>query len=173
VPESDRDPLIDPLIEHVAGVLRSPVEPSLDKSAEFTARIMDAVRTDARIRRRRRWVVTGVSAAAAAVVIVAAGITAPGRSRDVTATAVQFVLPAGAAHDVAVVGDFNDWDVRATPLRRAGNEWRTTVHLAPGAHVYAFVVDGSRWVPDPAAPRAPASDFGAPNSLVTVGPGAM
>jgi 1,4-alpha-glucan branching enzyme len=85
---------------------------------------------------------------------------------------VQFALPVPAAHEVVVVGDFNHWDTHATPLRRTPNgTWQTTVRLKPGAHVYSFVVDGTRWVPDPAAPLAPGSDFGAPNSLVTVAPG--
>jgi 1,4-alpha-glucan branching enzyme len=70
-----------------------------------------------------------------------------------------------------VVGDFNHWDVHATPLRRpaAGGQWHAAVKLTPGRHVYAFVVDG-RWVPDPAAPRAVDDDFGSPNSVLTVLP---
>jgi 1,4-alpha-glucan branching enzyme len=86
-------------------------------------------------------------------------------------TAVQFALPM-AAREVVVVGDFNHWDTHATPLSRTpSGTWRATVRLTPGAHVYSFVVDGTRWVPDPAAPLAPGTDFGAPNSLVTVPPG--
>jgi hypothetical protein len=43
------------------------------------------------------------------------------------------------------------------------------VPLAPGRHLYAFVVDGTRWTPDPNAPLAPGDDFGAPNSVIMVG----
>jgi 1,4-alpha-glucan branching enzyme len=87
---------------------------------------------------------------------------------------VQFALPVPAAHQVVVVGDFNHWDTHATPLRRTpSGTWRATVRLKPGAHAYSFVVDGNRWVTDPAAPLAPGSDFGSPNSLVTVAPGAI
>jgi hypothetical protein len=85
-------------------------------------------------------------------------------------TPVQFVLVAPGAQHVALVGDFNDWDVRATPLAStpAGGVWTIEVPLAPGRHRYAFVVDGARWLADPAAPRATGDDFGTPSSVVTV-----
>ncbi len=84
---------------------------------------------------------------------------------------VQFVLVADSASDVRIVGDFNDWDASATPMRRsrAGGVWSVVVPLEPGRHVYAFVVDGKQWVADAAAPRAPESEFGTPNSIIMVG----
>lgn len=86
-------------------------------------------------------------------------------------TTVQFVLFAPAAKSVSVVGDFNDWDPTATPLQasRPGGIWSAAVPLAPGRHRYAFIVDGTRWIADPAAPPARDDDFGSPNSVVTVG----
>jgi len=83
---------------------------------------------------------------------------------------VRFVLVAPTAHAVAVVGDFNDWQVGATPLRPAasGRMWTVDVPLAPGRHRYAFVVDGESWLADPTAPRASGADFGTPSSVVTV-----
>jgi hypothetical protein len=86
------------------------------------------------------------------------------------ATVVQFVLVAPEATTVALVGDFNDWDPAATPLRAAaGGAWTAALRLPPGRHRYAFVVDGVRWLADPAAPPAPDDDFGSPGSVVTVG----
>jgi Carbohydrate-binding module 48 (Isoamylase N-terminal domain) len=81
---------------------------------------------------------------------------------------VQFVLVAPTAKSVALVGDFNDWS--AVPLApvQVGGAWTITVPLAPGRYTYNFVVDGSRVMPDPAAPEAPADDFGTPASVVTV-----
>lgn len=148
--------------------VRAPVE----LSAFTTARIMAAVRADA-ARRLRRTRLVRAFAAAAVVVFAIGGVIAIRMREHAGGTIVQFTLPVPAAHQVVVVGDFNHWDTHATPLRRTpSGTWRATVRLKPGAHVYSFVVDGSRWVPDPAAPLAPGSDFGSPNSLVTVTPGA-
>jgi hypothetical protein len=85
--------------------------------------------------------------------------------------AVQFVLVAPGASHVALVGDFNAWDARATALRqdRATGVWTAEVRLPPGRHVYAFVVDDRTWMADPTAPRAPGDDFGSPNSVIMVG----
>jgi hypothetical protein len=44
-----------------------------------------------------------------------------------------------------------------------------SVPLVRGRHVYAFVVDGSHWVADPAAPLAAEEGFGFRNSVVVVG----
>jgi hypothetical protein len=86
--------------------------------------------------------------------------------------AVRFdiTLPAGAK-DVALVGDFNGWDENATPmLRRNGDgTWTAQVALSPGRHVYAFVVDGGRWLVDPLAPQVPDAGFGPANAVVVDG----
>jgi 1,4-alpha-glucan branching enzyme len=156
----------DQWIDGLADELRSPI--SLSSLA--TARIMAAVRADAARRRRRARVMRAF--AAAAVIVLAIGSVIVIRMRDETGTIIQFTLPVPAAHQVVVVGDFNHWDTHATPLRRtASGTWQATVRLKPGAHVYSFVVDGTNWVTDPTAPLAPGSDFGPPNSLVTVAPG--
>jgi len=86
------------------------------------------------------------------------------------ATPVQFIVVAPGAASVSLVGDFNDWDARLTPMRagRDGRLWTVTVPLTAGRHRYAFLVDGVRWLADPSAPRAP-DDFGTPSSVVTVG----
>lgn len=88
---------------------------------------------------------------------------------------VQFGFAAPHASSVALVGDFNNWDPKATPLRAAstGGVWSVEVPVPPGRHLYAFVVDGTVWRPDPAAPKATGEDFGEPNSALTVAePGA-
>src|SRR5262245_42758670 len=83
---------------------------------------------------------------------------------------VQFVLSAPKASQVTVVGDFNQWDPAATPMvRREGGAWTAAIPVAPGRHVYAFIVDGDRWVSDPAAPLAPEDGFGIRNSVIVVG----
>lgn len=51
---------------------------------------------------------------------------------------------------VALVGDFNRWDVKARPLKRdAGGLWKASVRLEPGTYQYKFVINGERWEEDP------------------------
>ena len=88
----------------------------------------------------------------------------------------RFELEAPHASGVALVGDFNNWSLAATPMTPSadGTAWTVTVRLPAGRHVYAFVVDGakgSKWVPDPAALRAPDDGFGTANSVVLIGQG--
>ena len=89
-----------------------------------------------------------------------------------TASSVTFVLLAPRARRVALAGDFNDWDAARVLMRReASGLWTVDVPLTPGRYRYVFVVDGRRFVADPAAPRAVGDDFGTPTSVVTIGGG--
>lgn len=84
---------------------------------------------------------------------------------------VQFMLDArevAGGTTVSLVGDFNDWDVNAIPLTLDNGVWSATLPLPPGRHVYAFVVNGKRWIADPRAPQAPDADFGRPGSVILV-----
>ena len=85
-------------------------------------------------------------------------------------TVVKFVFFAPQAGTVSVVGDFNNWSPRATPMHQAANRgvWSVTLPLAVGRHLYAFVVDGNEWITDPRAPLAPDDGFGHANSVVLV-----
>ena len=89
-----------------------------------------------------------------------------------TVYVVRFVLADARAHTVTLLGDFNAWAKHATPLTATGKRgvWSAQVALAPGRHEYAFLVDGKRWVADPAAEHH-ADDFGTQSSVVTVGAG--
>jgi len=98
----------------------------------------------------------------------------PGGTRLVRTAAsdsvyVRFVLYAPGAQRVAVAGTFNQWDQNAARLVRLGADgiWTITLALPQGQHQYAFVVDGKRWVPDPAAPGID-DGFGRRNSVVAV-----
>ena len=52
------------------------------------------------------------------------------------------------AKKVFLAGDFNNWAPNTFLMRREGDEWLFTVHLATGKHLYKFVVDG-KWIQDP------------------------
>lgn len=81
----------------------------------------------------------------------------------------QFVFEAADAKSVSVVGEFNGWEVDELRMTRVqGGVWTTTVPLAPGRHVYAFVVDGTLLVADPRAPKSGDADYGREGSVVMV-----
>jgi hypothetical protein len=154
----------------------------------FDARVMAAVRHRAGSAPVRvwRWLTApsvppwavGALAAAAALALF---LVRPSESRSPatnvqTTTAsvaesvyVKFVLFAPAARQVALAGTFNAWDADVTPLRRVSSDgvWTVTIALPAGQHQYGFVVDGQRWVPDPAAPSVD-DGFGRRNSVLSL-----
>jgi hypothetical protein len=120
--------------------------------------------------RIRPWLLAPALAAAAALALWV------GRDRPAlptqTASAplitVRFMLVAPEAKNVSIAGTFNGWDTQATPLVRTGSGvWAATLSLPAGQHQYAFVVDGARWVPDPAAPAVD-DGFGRRNSVLAL-----
>ena len=93
------------------------------------------------------------------------------READEAPVQVQFVLDARNARSVAVVGDFNAWDGTAHPLVRdsVSGVWSALVPVTPGRHVYAFLVDGTRWTLDARAPKTRDADYGTEQSVLIVG----
>jgi Glycogen recognition site of AMP-activated protein kinase len=85
---------------------------------------------------------------------------------------VRFELEAPDAGRVTLAGSFNEWSDSSIVFSRAagGAVWSVTVALPPGRYQYLFVVDGNRWIPDPAAHAQVADEFGQQNSLLVVGP---
>jgi hypothetical protein len=83
---------------------------------------------------------------------------------------VQFILTAPAASRVALAGDFNGWDTRATQLARTNGDgrWSVTLALAPGRHSYAYVVDDTQWVRDPVGTPAEPNELTPPKSVLVV-----
>jgi 1,4-alpha-glucan branching enzyme len=54
---------------------------------------------------------------------------------------------------VAVGGTFNSWRGDASPLRQVdAGRWQIILPVAPGRHLYKYVLDGELWVPDPGNP---------------------
>jgi hypothetical protein len=109
------------------------------------------------------------AAAPAAPVIPAAVPLAAAATPDTVF--VHFELAAPQARTVAVAGSFNGWKVGALEMSRGSDGiWSVTVPLPVGEHHYEFVVDGTRWVPDPTAHVQVDDGFGGRNSVIVVGP---
>jgi hypothetical protein len=106
---------------------------------------------------------------ASALSSVVIGDTVVSTLRD-TLRLVRLMFDAPDARRVAVAGDFNRWDADATLLahEEGSRRWSVTLALRDGEHRYAFVVDGTRWVPDPRAARSARAENGRIYSLLTV-----
>jgi hypothetical protein len=155
----------------------------LERLPEAERRVQPAVRGATPLRRVWSWLweprVVNVrlrpSYGIAAVALLAALLLSPyGRNawrsspRGVAATGapavyVQFRLDAAQAHSVSLAGSFSAWRPTVELHQVADGVWSASVPLKPGVYDYLFLVDGSRWVPDPAAPSV-ADDFGGTNS---------
>jgi 1,4-alpha-glucan branching enzyme len=70
------------------------------------------------------------------------------------AVRVTFVLPtAEPAGRVSVVGDFNDWNPYAHPLRKRGNGVRSAVVAMPAGTTlhFRYLAEGGHWFDDETA----------------------
>lgn len=81
----------------------------------------------------------------------------------------ELQLADASVRQVTLAGDFNGWDTTALPMARDPERgiWRVSVPLAPGRHTYSYVVNGTRWIIDPLAPRTTDDALGSSN-VVTV-----
>ncbi len=175
------DRIHDELLQRVVSELRRPVrlDPAVDQRA------LDRIKAEAAgwpASPRGHWWGVGIAGAAIAAGLLLAVVLRhseqPSRlASGVEATAatgevrqVYLRLDAPASSRVAVVGDFNDWDPAATPLRPTGDHgsWVVELRLKPGRYHYTFLIDGRRWERDPREAPAAESDFGAPVSVLTV-----
>jgi hypothetical protein len=164
----------DAFLNRLAAPLREPVPLSdrVERTVLHRLRTEPATRPDLSRRWRKFIVAAGLAAGVAAV--FALGVAVGRRTVEQAGTAeqtrsVEFVLRTPADSAVALVGDFNDWDPRATPLRATSDSlWSVVVPLRPGRYRYTFIVDGTSWRRDPLAPPALEDDFGTPTSVITV-----
>ncbi len=82
---------------------------------------------------------------------------------------VTFSLPESIqAENVYLVGDFNEWDEQATPLKRGKDgTFSTTVSLEKGnEYQFRYLVNGSEWHNDWEADSYVQNSFGGDNSVV-------
>ncbi len=81
---------------------------------------------------------------------------------------VNFVCKAPEAKSVSLVGDFNQWDPAAHPMKRMPDRaWMISMELPHGHHRYAFLVDGVLTL-DPHAQGITRNDKGERVSMVPV-----
>ena len=84
------------------------------------------------------------------------------------AVKVSFILPKDGTGGVSVVGDFNDWDPFAHPLRLRSNGTRSVAVTLPAGGRYAFryLAEGGRWHDDEAAETFEPNGVGGYNAIL-------
>lgn len=82
---------------------------------------------------------------------------------------ITFQLEKQDADSVAVVGDFNNWDSNATPMKfvKRSGVWKADVTVSDGVHEFRYLVNDSEWINDEEAPAVP-NAFGTSNSVAEV-----
>ena len=82
---------------------------------------------------------------------------------------VRFSIRQPGAKQVALAGDFNQWEpVALSPSSEEAGLFTIEVPLDAGDYSYSFVVDGRRWIADPAADRIVEDGFGRRNSVINL-----
>jgi 1,4-alpha-glucan branching enzyme len=81
---------------------------------------------------------------------------------------INFICIAPEAKRVSVIGEFNQWEANANPMRRQPDGgWHTQVTLGHGHHKYLFLVDGVTML-DPRASGTVSTPKGEKISIVAV-----
>lgn len=93
---------------------------------------------------------------------------APSKAPRTTTPRTTFSLYAPDAHEVFLIGDFNDWQTNELKARKLKNgTWSKSLTLKAGTYQYLFLVDGEWWS-DPVNPNRAQNPFGTENSVIAV-----
>ncbi|OUS17071.1 glycoside hydrolase [Nonlabens dokdonensis] len=84
---------------------------------------------------------------------------------------VTFTLPILEAEKAAVIGSFNEWDQKATPLKKLKNgSFKAIVDLeVSNSYEFRYIVDGTTYLNEEQADSFLWNDYaGAENSVITL-----
>lgn len=85
-----------------------------------------------------------------------------------TVKPVNFYCDAPSAQQVYIAGDFNDWSMTATPMKRQfDGSWFAQVELTHGTHRYLLVID-EEFALDPRASGNSQNEDGSVCSFISV-----
>lgn len=113
-----------------------------------------------------------LAAAAVLLVVMSVTLTLAVTSRSGSETViVHLYLSAPDAVQVAVVGDWNEWNSDADLLRDKDGDgvWEIRLEVPSGQeYQYQFLIDGRQWIPDPNAAIKVDDGFGGMNSVLDI-----
>ena len=73
------------------------------------------------------------------------------------------------ANTVALVGDFNGWDIKKMLMNKdQKGVWTAELPLKHGNYQYMFIIDRKTWLTDPNAIRYVDDGFGGQNAVIKV-----
>jgi len=83
---------------------------------------------------------------------------------------VTFTISGINANQIAVAGDFNNWNTGANQLEDPDGDgiWTGKMQLKPGRYEYMLVVDDGKWVTDPNAKAYVNDGFGGKNAVLFI-----
>lgn len=116
---------------------------------------------------RRFWAIPGLAGALAMFLIISAITLLPPRRSSIRIPVVlDFYAP--KAREVQLVGTFSNWTPGIFPLKGpdAVGYWVIVVNLPPGRYEYAFLINGSKLVPDDDGEAVRPDSFGGENSVL-------
>jgi 1,4-alpha-glucan branching enzyme len=75
-----------------------------------------------------------------------------------------------SASSILLVGDFNNWQLGETPLKKAKTGvWSVTFDLETGKeYQFRYLIDGTNWENDPEADKYVPSGLGSENSVLAL-----
>ena len=84
---------------------------------------------------------------------------------------LTFTLHDHTARSVALFGSWDGWRRPHNAAQLEPGVWQITLPpLPPGQHAYKYLLDGVRWLDDPANPAKVHDGYGGFNSVLTIGP---
>lgn len=74
------------------------------------------------------------------------------------------------AKDVNVVGEFNNWNPKKTPMKKLkSGEFSTVLNLEKDKeYQFKYLIDGTDWVNDPNADKQVPNEFSGENSVIVL-----
>lgn len=160
-----------PIVAAVVACVRQ-ANPRLTPARIKELLMLSATRiADAPDERQGAGVVDAGAAIAAALADGRTNHTAVRQMPLITDDAVRFVFHDRDAQSVTVLGSWNQWQSPGVAARQsAAGVWQACVpRPAAGRYSYKFVLDGAKWLPDPANPQRMVNDEGQVNSVFDVG----
>ena len=88
-----------------------------------------------------------------------------------TVCKVTFSVPSEIVEkEVALVGDFNDWDSTSLKLKKKNGVYSTELRLKPDTrYKFKYLIDGKKWENDYKADAYVPNEYGSEDSVVAIG----